>query len=122
MGSDDQAIYALDAATGRVLWRGPTGGAVSSSPAVVDGLVVIGSADGSLYIIGGPEPGVEVEDVPPPSPPAEATQATPQAGAVPAVNRAADVPAPAECRVERRTFESLRSLTTAGNSWRRRSI
>jgi outer membrane protein assembly factor BamB len=41
-------VYALDAASGRELWRVATGGPVFSSPAVVNGVVFIGSYDGSF--------------------------------------------------------------------------
>ena len=38
-GSGDGNLYALDAATGRELWRAALGGAVASTPAVSSGLV-----------------------------------------------------------------------------------
>jgi outer membrane protein assembly factor BamB len=49
VGAGDGGVYALAPATGRVLWRGWTGGRVRSSPAVAGDRVYAGSADGSLY-------------------------------------------------------------------------
>lgn len=42
-------VLALDAQTGRELWRQATGGKVDSSPLVVGGTVYVGSDDRSLY-------------------------------------------------------------------------
>ncbi len=42
-------LVALDRATGRVLWRAPTGGKMDSSPLVIGPTVYIGSDDGRLY-------------------------------------------------------------------------
>jgi serine/threonine protein kinase len=53
VGSWDNHLYALDAATGALRWRFQTPGAVISSPAVVDGTVYVGSGDGFLYAVGG---------------------------------------------------------------------
>ena len=44
-------VYACDAASGNILWTAATGGANTSSPAVVNGVVYIGSADHNLYAI-----------------------------------------------------------------------
>ena len=46
-------IYALDARTGLVNWlyQVPTGAAVYSSPAVVNGKVIVGSSDGNLHCL-----------------------------------------------------------------------
>lgn len=44
-------MVALHSATGEELWRFETGGPVSSSPAVVDGVVYIGSTDNYVYAI-----------------------------------------------------------------------
>ncbi|MEO8030864.1 MAG: PQQ-binding-like beta-propeller repeat protein [Gemmatimonadota bacterium] len=49
VGAGDGGLYALGATTGRVIWRGWTGGRVRSSPAVAGDRVYVGSADGSLY-------------------------------------------------------------------------
>jgi len=51
VGSDDGGIYALDAATGKVLWKTNTGGPVKSSPEVADGVVYVGSDDGGVYAL-----------------------------------------------------------------------
>lgn len=48
-GSEDRAVYALDAITGTERWSFETGGAVVSSPAAFDELVIIGSDDGIIY-------------------------------------------------------------------------
>ncbi len=42
-------LYALNASTGEVLWSYETGNAISSSAAVVNGVVYIGSFDNKLY-------------------------------------------------------------------------
>jgi outer membrane protein assembly factor BamB len=51
IGSGDQNVYALDAATGALRWSFGTGDVVHSSPAVANGLVYIGSWDRNLYAI-----------------------------------------------------------------------
>ena len=51
IGSDDDSLYALDAATGHLRWSYSTGGPVESSPAVAGGIVYIGSDDDSLYAL-----------------------------------------------------------------------
>jgi len=51
IGSGDQHIYALDAATGALRWSFMTGDVVHASPAVVDGVVYIGSWDRNLYAL-----------------------------------------------------------------------
>ncbi len=48
----DGYFYALDAATGTEIWSSPTGDNdtyTNSSPAVVEGVVYVGSTDGNLY-------------------------------------------------------------------------
>jgi len=42
-------MYALDAKTGTSLWSYPTGSFIYSSPAVVNGMVYLGSANGNVY-------------------------------------------------------------------------
>lgn len=51
IGSGDQHVYALDAATGALKWSFATGDVVHASPAVVDGVVYIGSWDRNVYAI-----------------------------------------------------------------------
>ncbi len=51
VGSNDQRVYALDAATGNELWSFATGDAVVSVPTVVDGVVYVGSNDNHLYAL-----------------------------------------------------------------------
>ena len=41
----------MNAATGAKIWNYTTGGPVDSSPAVVDGVVYIGSDDGNVYAL-----------------------------------------------------------------------
>src|SRR5262245_4715910 len=50
-GSDDGNIYALNAATGMLVWRVCTDGAVVGSPNVVNGVVYVGSADQKVYAL-----------------------------------------------------------------------
>jgi glucose dehydrogenase len=56
VGSNDGGVYALDAATGKVLWKVLTVGAVDSSPEESNGVVYVGSDDKSVYAISVPEP------------------------------------------------------------------
>ncbi|MCJ7509598.1 MAG: PQQ-binding-like beta-propeller repeat protein [Dehalococcoidia bacterium] len=51
IGSDDNSLYALEAATGEQLWRFETGFWVRSRPAVVDGVIYLGSVDGYVYAL-----------------------------------------------------------------------
>jgi outer membrane protein assembly factor BamB len=51
IGSGDQHVYALDAATGALKWRFATGDVVHASPAVSGGVVYIGSWDRNLYAL-----------------------------------------------------------------------
>ncbi|MCU1652868.1 MAG: PGF-pre-PGF protein [Pseudonocardia sp.] len=51
VGSYDQKVYALDAATGTERWTHTTGSRVFSSPAVVGGTVYVGSNDHTLYAL-----------------------------------------------------------------------
>jgi serine/threonine-protein kinase len=44
-------VYALDAATGTPRWTHATNGLIRSSPAVVDGIVYIGSDDKKVYAL-----------------------------------------------------------------------
>jgi outer membrane protein assembly factor BamB len=51
IGSGDQNVYALDAATGALKWTFATGDVVHASPAIADGTVYIGSWDRNVYAI-----------------------------------------------------------------------
>jgi len=48
---DTHTIYAMDAATGRVLWTYTAGGRVDSPPTIYRGRVLFGSADGYVYCL-----------------------------------------------------------------------
>ena len=50
----DNKVYALNAATGTVLWTVTTGAPVHSSPAVALGRVYVGSDDHNVYPFGLP--------------------------------------------------------------------
>ncbi len=50
-GSGDGNIYALDAVSGSLKWRFPTGDVVHSSPAIANGVLYAGSWDGLLYAL-----------------------------------------------------------------------
>ena len=52
VGSLDGNMYALNASTGAKLWSYATGSYVESSPAVANGVVYVGSDDGSVYAFG----------------------------------------------------------------------
>ena len=51
VGAGDGGLYALEASTGRRIWRLSTGGRIRSSPAIADGVVYVGSMDGKLYAV-----------------------------------------------------------------------
>jgi len=48
---DSHTLYALDAASGRLLWNYTTGGRVDSPPTYYKGHVLFGSADGCIYAL-----------------------------------------------------------------------
>ena len=48
-GSGDGNIYSLDALTGKLKWKFPTGDVVHASPAIADGKIYIGSWDSYFY-------------------------------------------------------------------------
>jgi len=48
---DEHAIYALDVASGRRIWRFVADGRVDSSPTIYKGLAIFGSADGCIYAL-----------------------------------------------------------------------
>jgi outer membrane protein assembly factor BamB len=52
VGSSDGKLYALDAQTGEKTWEYEVGDALTSSPAIAGGRVVIGAQDGRLYCFG----------------------------------------------------------------------
>jgi eukaryotic-like serine/threonine-protein kinase len=49
VGAFDGTFYALDLATGEVVWQQTTGGAIVGGAALVDGTVYVGSSDNRLY-------------------------------------------------------------------------
>ena len=51
-GLANHDLYAVNATTGTKLWSYTTGGVVDSAPAVVNGVVYVGSRDGNVYAIG----------------------------------------------------------------------
>lgn len=50
-GSEDKALYALDALTGRMAWKFTSGGPVYGSPAIMGDKVFFVSYDGNLYAL-----------------------------------------------------------------------
>ena len=52
VGSSDGKLYVLDAATGRKQWEFDAGDAITASPSIAAGRVVVGSTDGRLYCFG----------------------------------------------------------------------
>jgi outer membrane protein assembly factor BamB len=50
-GSGDRNVYALDARTGKQVWKFQAGDVVHSSPAVANGVLYIGCWDGVLYAL-----------------------------------------------------------------------
>ncbi len=53
-GYPGTSVYAVDASTGAKLWSFSTGSSVLSSPAVVNGMVFVGTDGGTLYAFGLP--------------------------------------------------------------------
>jgi len=53
-GSGDGRLYVLSLDDGSELWSYEIGRSLFSSPAVADGVILIGSNDGSLYAFGDP--------------------------------------------------------------------
>ena len=51
VGSDDNFVYALDAATGSMLWSFETGDIIRSTPIVTGGAVYVGSDDNHVYAL-----------------------------------------------------------------------
>ena len=50
-GSDDNFVYALDAASGQMLWSFETGDSIRSTPTVAGGAVYVGSNDNHVYAL-----------------------------------------------------------------------
>ena len=51
VGSDDEHLHCIDAATGQKVWTFKTGGPIESSPLVLGNRVYVGSSDGALYAV-----------------------------------------------------------------------
>ena len=51
VGSNDNRVHCLDAASGEPIWTFPTGDDVEAPPLVVEDRVFVGSVDGTLYAI-----------------------------------------------------------------------
>ena len=51
VGSGAEGLYALEAASGKRIWRFETASRVRSTPAVADGKVYFGAGDGSLHVV-----------------------------------------------------------------------
>ena len=51
VGDTDGILHSLDAHTGESLWQFKTGGRISATPVVVDGVAYVGSWDGALYVV-----------------------------------------------------------------------
>jgi outer membrane protein assembly factor BamB len=49
IGGRDSCLYAIEAGTGKVLWKKETEGWVDSSPLLNDGKIFVGSRDGTIY-------------------------------------------------------------------------
>jgi outer membrane protein assembly factor BamB len=49
VGSEDGRLYLLRLSDGDLVWSYETGQAIASSPAVADGMVVVGCSDGKVY-------------------------------------------------------------------------
>jgi outer membrane protein assembly factor BamB len=45
-------LYLIDLPTGETKWEYDAGGGFTASPAVVDGRIIIGNTDGTLYCFG----------------------------------------------------------------------
>lgn len=52
-GSGDGNIYALDATTGKVIWKFQTGDVVHASPVISEGILYLGSWDSYFYALDG---------------------------------------------------------------------
>jgi outer membrane protein assembly factor BamB len=52
VGSGDGRIYMIDLNKGEKIWSYEIGKPISSTPAVIKNMVVVGSEDGSIYAFG----------------------------------------------------------------------
>jgi outer membrane protein assembly factor BamB len=52
VGCDEGTLYAVNLSNMSVVWKYKTGGGIQSTPAVVNGMVYVGSKDGSVYAFG----------------------------------------------------------------------
>ena len=81
VGSCDNNVYALDAATGNKIWSYTTGSPVESFPSVANGVLYIGSDDNNVYAFGSitvPQPSQtapnpSLSNIPSPSKPSAST-------------------------------------------------
>ncbi len=51
IGARDSTLYAVDAASGTVLWKKKTAGWIDSSPLLFEGNVIVGSRDATVYVL-----------------------------------------------------------------------
>lgn len=51
IGSYDRNLYSIDANTGRMNWKAPTDGGVTTKPAILDHSIFFGSEDQNLYAV-----------------------------------------------------------------------
>ncbi len=50
-GSEDRAVYALNAETGQLVWRAETASPIVSSAALANDIAIVGSDDGTVYAL-----------------------------------------------------------------------
>ena len=62
VGSADGNLYALDLETGHERWRFEAGAGFYASPAIGEGVLVIGTDDGMVYCLGAKAPNRNVKD------------------------------------------------------------
>ena len=54
VNSNDERLYVIALKDGRELWNYEIGQPVASSPAVLEGKIIVGSEDGRVYCFGAP--------------------------------------------------------------------